>query len=56
MVDQGSLLNAASFISGFGVAVFVFRLQREINLAKRWIPPADWLVIADRLAAQRPSC
>jgi hypothetical protein len=55
---QGTLVTAASNISGFGVVVIAFRLERELkieeqnqdkpeqNKTRHWIPIADWLVIA----------
>lgn len=50
MMDTSALLTVASIISGFGITIFTFRLQREIQVMERnskvWIPWADCLVIA----------
>ena len=49
-MDTSALLTVASIISGFGITIFTFRLQREIQVMERnskvWIPWADFLVIA----------
>ncbi|MEA5595748.1 MAG: hypothetical protein HC815_39815 [Richelia sp. RM1_1_1] len=48
-MDTSALLTVASIISGFGITIFTFRLQREIQVMERnsqvWIPWADYLVI-----------
>ncbi|NJO64407.1 MAG: hypothetical protein HC836_41440 [Richelia sp. RM2_1_2] len=48
-MDISALLTVASIISGFGITIFTFRLQREIQVMERnsqvWIPWADYLVI-----------
>jgi hypothetical protein len=56
MADSSTVASVASIVSGFGVAVFLFRLQRELQIAEdnlkrpekkrepNWIPLADWLV------------
>lgn len=49
MIKADALLTVASIIAGFGVTVFMFRLQRELQVFKEkektWLPVADWLVI-----------
>lgn len=53
MAEVSTLLTVASISSGFGVTVFVFRLQRELVMQEKnllsWIPWADRLVIASVL-------
>jgi hypothetical protein len=51
MLDIGSLMTVASIVAGFGVAVLVFRIQRETTLQTKWIPWADWLLIAATMVA-----
>ena len=51
--DAGVLITIASIIAGFGVAVLMFRLQRELSLParERWLACADWLTISSTLIA-----
>jgi hypothetical protein len=58
MTDPGTIASVASIVSGFGIAVFLFRLERELKIAEanldreeserdpNWIPIADWLVFS----------
>ena len=50
MVDPGIVATVASVIAGFGSAMLVFRIQRELQMASKnernWIPWADRLLIA----------
>src|SRR5436305_6921155 len=50
MADVATLATIASIISGFGVAMLFFRIQRELymheKLEPNWIPWADRLLIA----------
>jgi hypothetical protein len=50
VIDTGLLSTTAALIAGFGVAAFVFRMQRELDMQKQkewtWIPWADMLLIA----------
>jgi hypothetical protein len=49
MVDIGILSTIAAVIAGFGIAGFVFRIQRELAMQdageNTWVPWADWLLI-----------
>ena len=49
MVDAATLATIASIISGFGIAMLVFRIQRELQMHEQlevnWIPWADRLLI-----------
>jgi len=45
-LDLASLMTVASIVAGFGVAVLVFRIQREAGLKVHWLPWADRLLIA----------
>jgi hypothetical protein len=51
--DPSNLITIASIIAGFGVAVLMFRLQRELSLCPRdrWLACADWLAISSTLIA-----
>ncbi len=53
MNDTGTLATIASIISGFGVAMLFFRIQRELQMAGEneinWIPWADRLLIGATL-------
>ena len=53
MADSGTITTVASIISGFGVAMLFFRIQRELHMDERkeqiWIPWADWLLVAATL-------
>lgn len=55
MIKVGALLTVASIISGFGITVFVFRIQRELKMKDKdeqiWIPWADFLIIGAVWAA-----
>jgi hypothetical protein len=58
MPDPGTVASVAGIVSGFGIAVFLFRLERELKIAEanlireeserepNWIPIADWLVFS----------
>jgi fumarate reductase subunit D len=46
MSGVAEYLTVAGLLSGFGVTVLVFRIQREAQMATRWIAWADFLVIA----------
>lgn len=50
MVDDGAIAGIGAVIVGFGITAFVFRVQRELQLAdegqRRWIPWADRLLIS----------
>lgn len=43
------LSTVASIISAFGIAMLVFRIQRELAMQKagemNWIPQSDWLLV-----------
>ena len=45
-----SLISTASVISGFSVAVLMFRISREVAMEekdqKKWIPWADYLILS----------
>jgi hypothetical protein len=49
MADASTLATVASIISGFGVAMLFFRIQRELQMHEKmepnWIPWADWLLV-----------
>lgn len=51
--DLSTLSTVASIISGFGVAMLFFRIQRELQMQEKdetiWIPAADWLLISATL-------
>lgn len=53
MFDSSTLATVASIISGFGVAMLFFRIQRELQMHEKdetvWIPSADWLLISATL-------
>jgi uncharacterized membrane protein len=55
MADIGTLGTIASVIAGFGTAILVFRLQRELQMQQetevQWIPWADRLLILATLIA-----
>ena len=55
MSDSGTLSTVASIISGFGVAMLFFRIQRELQMQEKdepiWIPAADWLLIGATLVS-----
>ena len=48
--DVGMLSTIASIISAFGIAMLVFRIQRELEMHKareiNWIPNCDWLLVS----------
>ena len=47
MPDAATLATIASIISGFGVTALVFRIQRELEMARRG--EQTWITWADRL-------
>jgi hypothetical protein len=53
MADAATLATIASIISGFGIAMLFFRIQRELQMHERlevnWIPWADRLLITATL-------
>jgi hypothetical protein len=53
MADASTLATIASVISGFGVAMLFFRIQRELSMHEQlevnWIPWADRLLIGATL-------
>lgn len=63
MADPSTVASVGSIVSGFGVAAFLFRLQRELQIAEKnhilpekdrernWIPVADWLIFGAVLLA-----
>ncbi len=55
MPDPGILSTFASIISGLGVAMLFFRIQRELQMTQQnediRIPRADWLLIAAALTS-----
>jgi hypothetical protein len=55
MIDQSTLVTVAALIAGFGSAVLVFRIQREVDMAAKgettWVPWADRLIITATLLA-----
>jgi hypothetical protein len=55
MADVGTLGTIASVIAGFGGAMLLFRLQRELEMQRetevQWIPWADRLLILATLIA-----
>lgn len=48
--DATTLATIASLITGFGTAMLLFRIQREVDMHSKgeriWIPWADWLLVA----------
>ena len=52
--DTESLATVASLIAGFGIAVLLFRIQRELAMQAEgheiWIPWADWLLVLATVA------
>jgi len=52
---MSDLIAVATVVAGFGLAVLVFRIQRESEMRKAgevaWIPLADWLLIVATLAS-----
>ena len=55
MADIGTLGTIASVIAGFGSAMLIFRIQRELQMGQetevQWIPWADRLLILATLVA-----
>jgi hypothetical protein len=55
MPDPGILSTFASIISGFGIAMLFFRIQRELQMTQQnediRIPWTDWLLIAATLSS-----
>ena len=55
MADVATLATVASVIAGFGAAILVFRIQRELQaheqLEPQWIPWADRLLVVATLVA-----
>jgi len=55
MADAGAISTIAGIISTFGVAVLVFRIQRELQMQEagelNWIPWSDWLSVAATLVS-----
>jgi hypothetical protein len=55
VVDPGVLGTVASVTAGFGVAVLLFRIQRELDMQQQdernWIPWADWLLFISTITA-----
>jgi hypothetical protein len=55
IADIGSLVTIASIISGFGIAMLYFRIQRELQMHDQmelnWIPWADRLLIVATLVS-----
>jgi hypothetical protein len=53
MADAATLATIASIISGFGIAMLFFRIQRELQMHEQlevnWIPWADRLLITATL-------
>jgi hypothetical protein len=53
MPDAATLTTIASIVSGFGIAMLFFRIQRELQIREQlevnWIPWADRLLIAATL-------
>jgi hypothetical protein len=53
MTTASDLLVVASIVAGFGVAIFAFRLSREVEMERQgeltWIPWADRLIIGATL-------
>lgn len=51
--DPGTLANIASVVTAFAVAMLVFRIQRELQMAREleinWLPWADWLLLGAAL-------
>jgi uncharacterized membrane protein YidH (DUF202 family) len=54
-LQTADLITTASIIAGFGVAVLMFRIQRELYARERdwpsWIASSDWLRISSTLIA-----
>jgi hypothetical protein len=54
-IKMGEVWTAAAVLIGFQVTVFLWRLQRELELARRkgpnWFPPADYLNLFSLLTA-----
>jgi hypothetical protein len=44
-----AFLSVASILSGFGITVFMFRIQRELQVRERTSDVATWLAWADYL-------
>ena len=44
-----AFLSVASILSGFGITVFMFRIQRELQVRERTNDVASWLAWADYL-------
>jgi hypothetical protein len=44
-----AFLSIASILSGFGITVFMFRIQRELQVRERTRDVASWLAWADYL-------
>jgi hypothetical protein len=55
MPEAGNLITVGSVIAAFGVAVLVFRIQRELYMESQgersWVPWADRLLISATTAA-----
>ena len=49
MPDAENLSTVSSLIAGLGIAILLFRIQREIQMQAQghqiWIPWADWLLV-----------
>lgn len=49
MPDPENLATVSSLIAGFGIAILLFRIQREVQMQAQgkpiWIPWADWLLV-----------
>ncbi len=45
----GILITVASIITGFGITMLFFRIQRELDMSAKgepiWIPYSDWLMV-----------
>jgi hypothetical protein len=54
-MPAGDLITTASIIAGFGVAVLMFRIQRELYAREKgwpsWVACSDWLTISSTLIA-----
>jgi len=54
-IKMGEVWTAAAVLIGFQVTVFLWRLQRELEVAQRsgsnWFPPADYLNLCSLLVA-----
>jgi hypothetical protein len=42
-------LTVAGILSGFGITVLMFRIQRELDVEEKWGPDFTWLAWADYL-------